>query len=296
MEKENERLRREAKREFEDNVREFVQFVRNRDPRYVSQTPKTEKERQEASQVRSKEQAVRARAANAAAQREYKPADWTRVAEDEGMYEEELSGEGESEEDEEVQEKRVVFECVACGKAFKTEGQMIDHEKSKKHKQAIWRLKKKMEKENIELGLSMEGGVPGTEDREEGGEGEVEVGQLHTEYTTEKLLEIPPVGDAPYGEGAESEAKGKEEEGGVYENAKTHHRVSCSNDVPGEGDGQNLAEILDEASLDLSDNDDRKPAIQPKIGKAKAKREKKAAAAAAATAASTQMSEVIFNT
>lgn len=299
MDKENERLRREAKKKFEDNVREFVQFVRKRDPRYVSQIPKTEEERQAAILARSKEQAARARAANAAAQKEYQPADWTTVVEGGGIYDEEFSEADEEKEDEEIQEK-IVFECVACGKVFKTEGQMVGHEKSKKHKQAIWRLKKKMEKENIELGLSMEGNVPETEDREEEGEKEekVEVGKLHSEYTADKPSEIPPVEDAPYSEGAECEAEGRGEEGEGYDRvpiAKPHEQVSCSTDAPGEGEDRDLVETLAEASLHSNDSSGgQKPTIQPKVGKAKAKREKRAAAAAAATAASTQISEVIL--
>ena len=290
MDKENELFRREAKREFEDTVREFVQFVRKRDPRYVSQTPKTENERIAEILARSREQAARARAANAAAQKEYKPADWTKVAEDE-----ELSEAGEKEDDEEVQEEKVVFECVACRKAFKTGGQMADHEKSKRHKQAIWRLRKKMEKENIELGLSMEDGMPETEDREEEGEQNAEVGQLHPE-NTDKPSEISPVEGAS---NSDDETKGKEEEGDGYDDvptAKHHERVPCSSDAPRKGDSKGLVETPAEASLHPSDSDSQKPTIQPKIGKAKAKREKRAAAAAAAaaTAASTQMCEVIL--
>ncbi|KAF8461081.1 hypothetical protein BDZ91DRAFT_387175 [Kalaharituber pfeilii] len=134
MEKENQRLRDDAKRDFEDNVRQFVQFVRKRDPRYTPKTGPTEAERQAANLARSKEQAAKARAANAARQAEYKAADWTEVNHDEAYpIDEYIDGIRPDEECE-----ALVYECPACKKKFKTEGQFVAHEKSKKHKQAVW--------------------------------------------------------------------------------------------------------------------------------------------------------------
>ncbi|KAI5793801.1 hypothetical protein DFH27DRAFT_485258 [Peziza echinospora] len=148
MEKENMKLRETAKREFEDNIREFVKFIRKRDPRYVPPTVQSEDQRHAAMLARSKEQAARTRAANAKKQAEYQAADWTQVNHDNSAYLEEFSDGQESEE-----EEKTVFECVVCKKIFKTEGQSRNHEKSKQHQQAVWKLKKEMEREDRELGL-----------------------------------------------------------------------------------------------------------------------------------------------
>jgi len=140
MEKENKRLRDEGIREFNDAVRTLVAFARKRDPRYTPNT-QTDEERQKAMREAAKAQAARQRAANAAKLTEDVP-EWTKSRDPEELEE--------SEEEEEEQEE---FECVACHKTFKSERQFEAHEKSKKHQKAVHALKKKMHKENRNLGL-----------------------------------------------------------------------------------------------------------------------------------------------
>jgi len=286
MEGENYRLRCEAKQEYQDVVREFVQFVRKRDPRYTPQVPKTEAERQEENLARSREQAARARAANAAAQKEYTPVDWAQAApEVGGLYDDEYS-EGEEKE-------RLVFECVACRKVFKTEGQVDAHEKSKKHKQAIFQLMKEMKRENRELGLSTE-----VSEGEEGEEEEklrnIVGGQLDdskdTEGSEEKEIHTELVAgeesedEAPTAKKAEDgekeEAEEEAEDSDYVSTSAFHARVF--------GDDDSLATTLLETSLDEKKSP---PPQQPKIGMAKAKREKRKAAAAAASGSGTPVNE-----
>ena len=47
-----------------------------------------------------------------------------------------------------------VFECVACGKSFKSEAAWNSHERSKKHIKNVEVLRRQMEEETRELGLS----------------------------------------------------------------------------------------------------------------------------------------------
>ena len=47
-----------------------------------------------------------------------------------------------------------VFECVACGKSFKSEAAWNSHERSKKHIKNVEVLRRQMEEEARELGLS----------------------------------------------------------------------------------------------------------------------------------------------
>lgn len=316
MEKENIRLCHEAKQEYEDNVREFVQFVRKRDPRYILPTPKTEAERQAESSAKSKEQAARARAANAAAQKEYKPADWTQVApEENGLYADNEHWEGGMEEE----ELKVVFECVVCRKTFKTNGQMGAHEKSKKHKQEVLKLKKEMEKENRVLGLSAEVSENEGEEEEEkegdvGGEqlgsdskdtngsevkGEYKVVVANEESEDENSSSIPSAKQTlkktedEDGKGEEGEEAEEAEDSDYVTTSIFHARVlGSTTTTPGESNDEkanssNLPTTLAETTLD-----EKKPQPQlPKIGKAKAKREKKKAASAAASGSGTPVSE-----
>ncbi len=65
---------------------------------------------------------------------------WQRIKEDELCDEEDLVEEGDG------TGQRIddglggeAFECVACGKTFRSEASWENHERSKKHKQAVWR-------------------------------------------------------------------------------------------------------------------------------------------------------------
>jgi len=141
MEKENQKLRDEGIREFNDAVRSLVAFVRKRDPRYIP-SQQSEAERQKILRDATTAQAARARAANAATVSQEVP-EWARVAEKDEF-------EGDMEESESEEE---VFECVACHKTFKSEKQYDAHEKSNKHKKAVQALRKRMQKENKNLVL-----------------------------------------------------------------------------------------------------------------------------------------------
>ena len=65
------------------------------------------------------------------------------------------------------------WECVACGKTFRSEASWNSHERSKKHMQAVERLKQKMLDEDETLGLDVEQVSDEDEDEDEG-EGENE--------------------------------------------------------------------------------------------------------------------------
>ncbi|KAI9787748.1 MAG: hypothetical protein M1839_000280 [Geoglossum umbratile] len=162
MEKENKRLRDEGIREFNDAVRSLVAFVRKRDPRYIPNT-QTEAERQQVLRDAAAAQAIRSRAANQAKLEDHVEAEWSKSREPE---EEEDDNDGEIEEEE--------FECVACGKTFKSERQFETHEKSKKHLKTLQQLRRQMQRENKKLGLdsvtSSGLGTPGMVSSEAGDE------------------------------------------------------------------------------------------------------------------------------
>ncbi|KAK6360096.1 hypothetical protein TWF730_006250 [Orbilia blumenaviensis] len=144
MEKENKKFRDTAIKEFNDTVKQFVLYIRKRDPRYLPNF-QSEEERDAAAREASKDQSRRARLENAAKVAAYKEADWSKPKE---MYDDETD-----EEDEDDDEPDVEFECVACNKTFKTENQMEMHEKSKKHIKMVQSIKRQMRKDDAALDL-----------------------------------------------------------------------------------------------------------------------------------------------
>lgn len=146
MEKENQKLRDDGRREFNDAVRTLVAFVRKRDPRYTPNS-QTDEDKAKAQRDARKAQAARARAAQIAKMEEEAQAvpDWATARPDDELDEE---------SEEEIEEEH--YECVACNKTFKSERQYDAHEKSKKHQKSIQALKKKMQKDNANLDLSQD--------------------------------------------------------------------------------------------------------------------------------------------
>lgn len=153
-EKENQRLREDGAREFNDAVRTLVAFVRKRDPRVQNAVgvTKTTEEREKVLREVAKERAAKMRREN-----EEKLGDvnavpeWARapVSREDEELEGSVGGDEESEEEQ--------YECVACRKTFKSENQFEAHERSKKHQKAVEALRKKLKKEGVELDLDEDG-------------------------------------------------------------------------------------------------------------------------------------------
>ncbi|GKV34690.1 hypothetical protein SLEP1_g43042 [Rubroshorea leprosula] len=140
MEEENKKLRRKAKREYNETVRGLAEFVRKRDKRVIDMSlrrkQKIEEKREEEKERKKqleREKMERARA--------YEEPEWAKVADvdvDEGNWEE-MEQRGRKEGNEEKEKKELY--CVACGKKFKSEKQWKNHEQSKKHKEKVAELR-----------------------------------------------------------------------------------------------------------------------------------------------------------
>lgn len=195
MEKENKRARDDARREYNDAVRNLAQFVKKRDPRFLTSQSKDplkvqqlERERQRNKLRQAAVEAAKEREANA---RQFQAQSWQRVdaeisdddsdeddeenADDGGsgadgsdadFVEDDTNGSldgrsedgiGDETEDDEIND----FFCPACEKQFASQGAWDNHEQSKKHLKNMQRLKKQMQAEDSELGLS--GGVAGVD-------------------------------------------------------------------------------------------------------------------------------------
>ena len=168
MEADNAKARRRAKREWDEQVRGLVAFVRKRDRRAAAQAAEVRRAREareeaaKAAKAERKAEARRAAAAYAATDEAKQEAEeaaramlWTygafggaspgvAAAEEGGDAADAGNGDDEDEDGVEVVE---VFVCYACDKEFKSERAMQNHEKSRKHADEVRRLRTELMRE-----------------------------------------------------------------------------------------------------------------------------------------------------
>ncbi|KAI8969849.1 DnaJ domain-containing protein [Trametes punicea] len=143
MERDNKKARDEARKEYNETIRSLAMFIRKRDPRY-----KTHLLRQ--AQGQSTPQGSRAPSSKQVPtpQAVFVEQEWQKAAvRDDAADLEWAAAEGEDDEE---------WECVACGKSFRSEAAWDSHERSRKHLRAVEALKRQMEEENEELELQVE--------------------------------------------------------------------------------------------------------------------------------------------
>ncbi|KAJ9568197.1 hypothetical protein OSB04_004163 [Centaurea solstitialis] len=123
MEEENKKIRKKARREYNETVRGLAEFVKKRDKRVIDM--QEERGAEGRKKEIEREKAERARA--------YEEPEWAKVEDD---YDEE-------DDDNEIEKKKKKNElyCVACGKKFKSDKQWKNHEQSKKHKEKVAELR-----------------------------------------------------------------------------------------------------------------------------------------------------------
>lgn len=176
MEKENKKLRDSARKEYNETVRSYVQFIKKRDPRVkkgVSEFEKLRKKKQQEELERqAKEQ--RLRELREMAKNKFDVQDWQKLDIDEleeveRILEEDFKSSSDSEFDEyAAPEADDYYDCIVCNKQFKTKRQFEMHELSNKHKKAVKRLQWSMRKEGIELGIDkMDGESEISEDNDD---------------------------------------------------------------------------------------------------------------------------------
>lgn len=178
MEKENKKLRDDHRKEYNDTVRSLATFIQHRDPRYHAYQRQRARSQPPSNGLRAAQMGPGAAArssakpttsvhAQFAAERQkerekmagqYREQSWQeleeidyddfdvtakpqKVEKKEGAEDEsEASEDAEDDEHEEDSEDEPSgFECVACNKTFQSEKQWENHERSKKHKQAVWK-------------------------------------------------------------------------------------------------------------------------------------------------------------
>ncbi|KAK0495324.1 DnaJ domain-containing protein [Armillaria luteobubalina] len=146
MEKDNKKARDDARRDYNDTVRSLAKFLRKRDPRYKAHLAQQSEENQ--SRVASGTSTPHAGSSRRPAQPtvdSYVEQDWQKI-DTRGAHDDLEWAIGEGEDPEE-------WECVVCGKSFRSEAAWDSHERSKKHLKEVERLRREMQEEDVELGL-----------------------------------------------------------------------------------------------------------------------------------------------
>ncbi|WAQ85724.1 hypothetical protein PtA15_6A353 [Puccinia triticina] len=138
IEKENQRERENARREYNETIRSLVSFVKKRDPRFAASAA-SNPERWRAQEIQRIKRELREVAERRAKEREdearqFREQAWQRQKDER----KESSGTEDGQAD----------------KDFKSQGAWDNHERSKKHRQNAQRLRKQMLKEDAELSIS----------------------------------------------------------------------------------------------------------------------------------------------
>ncbi|KAG8779944.1 hypothetical protein FRC12_023671 [Ceratobasidium sp. 428] len=138
MEQDNKSARQESRREYNDAIKALVAFVRKRDPRF-----KAFKDAQAKNKTANRTPKPTGPAPSAFVEQ-----DWQRSRPTTDDHADLDWGRAEGNKEE--------YECVVCGKFFRSEAAWSSHERSKKHMKEVQRLKRQMQAENVELGLDAE--------------------------------------------------------------------------------------------------------------------------------------------
>ncbi|KAJ7573863.1 DnaJ domain-containing protein [Mycena floridula] len=139
MEKDNRKARDDARREYNDTIRTLTKFIRKRDPRYKAHLAR------QAASVPGTGTSTPKKAPAVKTTDIYVEQDWQRL--DTRDTHDDLdwaAAEGEDPEE---------WECVACGKSFRSEAAWDSHERSKKHMKEVERLRREMLDEDEDLDL-----------------------------------------------------------------------------------------------------------------------------------------------
>ncbi|CAM9742646.1 unnamed protein product [Chrysoparadoxa australica] len=167
MEKENAKLRAEAKKKYNAEIRALVDFCKRRDPRVKQEKARVvlEKERKETerqAKAKSKAEENKRRREEWAAERELEAARRQDEDDDEDEDVVRLADEHQAEADAKAvrEEQDVIYRCAVCKKDFKSQKQMLNHEQSKAHRKKMDQFEAEIQEYEEEVDVQA-GGVAG---------------------------------------------------------------------------------------------------------------------------------------
>lgn len=128
IEDENKKERLKAKRAYNEQVRNLIDYLKRRDPRFITiqEQIRNAQEKKANDERVKREEAERVYKELKEEHRRKEQAKYAKMAEQEGVYE--------------VEDDFDIFSCAVCRKNFQNENQWLNHEQSKKHRQAVAEL------------------------------------------------------------------------------------------------------------------------------------------------------------
>ncbi|KAJ4960570.1 hypothetical protein NE237_020480 [Protea cynaroides] len=143
MEEENKKLRKKARKEYNDTIRALAEFVKKRDKRVIEMQVKRNQEQEKKREKESirKKEAQQAKLAKASL---YEEPEWAKIDEEEEVGKNVFD---EPEEDKKQNNRKELY-CVVCNKKFKSEKQWQNHEQSKKHRDKVAELRESFDTED----------------------------------------------------------------------------------------------------------------------------------------------------
>lgn len=273
MEKENQRIREQALREYNDAVRSLVAFVKKRDPRYRS-ISQSDAERQKALRDAAATQAARSRAANAAKIQSSGVAEWSKAFE--AATDDEIASDESTAEDEQDD----VFDCMVCNKTFKSQNQFEAHERSKKHVKALKQLRRSMKQDDDLLHDHHSPPTEATQDEMDELDEAVPVESPDLSFHGDPQEEVSDTSTTPPENNMETGTTSDPEDEDYVPREVLEERLFSSQAPKEDHAGDKLEEVIDDmatATLSDSKNDDTKQPTKPKAkpNKAKQRRAKK---------------------
>ncbi|OAX36226.1 DnaJ-domain-containing protein [Rhizopogon vinicolor AM-OR11-026] len=218
MERDNKKARDDARKDYNETIRQLALFIRKRDPRYKVHLVAQAQINKSLSQAKVHTSGSSTPHPQPATP--YVEQDWQRVRSTDDDADADLdwaAGEGNAEE----------WECVACGKTFRSEAAWDSHERSKKHMREIEKLKREMWQEEEVMGLVADDG-----------EGEEVEGDFDGEFTPPLSPTLPPetvIGNGEpdkLGLPAGGPSKDDDHKKGKKKKSKPQTRPSDDGDVP----------------------------------------------------------------
>ncbi|EER36038.1 conserved hypothetical protein [Candida tropicalis MYA-3404] len=161
MERENKKVRDDARKDYNEAIKKYVNFIKKRDPRVKSGQEELQKLTKK-KQLEEYQNQIRQQNLNKLKNmNDFNEQDWQKLDPEElkeleelleNEYDESTDSEFDEFEDNEDMEIHE-FECIVCDKVFKNEQQFKIHEDSKKHKKNVRQLQWEMKQEGIDLGI-----------------------------------------------------------------------------------------------------------------------------------------------
>ncbi|KAJ2895548.1 hypothetical protein IWW38_002276, partial [Coemansia aciculifera] len=172
MEKENKNLRDKAKREFVETVQKLASWLKRRDPRYKDHVQRQQarqlEQEKERKRLVAEQRATVIEAANSYVRQAWEEVDYTSILDeflsDDAEYHDidsatndgsDVLSDGDISEDgidagEELDPANDLM-CFTCDKEFKTAAQKANHDQSKKHQQAVRKVRREMLREERQM-------------------------------------------------------------------------------------------------------------------------------------------------